>query len=104
MSSMKMIWLPAAEADFKRILNRAKEKGKFREFAEAHNEIVKIIRDEETAFAKGEILFNTKTPGGEVRILVRDGISICYAVFRIEKAGWILKYQTAPGIWPFTSE
>ena len=93
MPTMKMIWMPAAHAAFETILKQARNTDKYIEFVNAHDDVVRIVRDEILAFEKGELLYKTKKPGGEVRHLVHAGISICYAVFRDEKAGWITKYN-----------
>jgi len=79
---------------------RATEAGKRREFVEAHNEILLALRDFEAAFTKAELLFQTKKAGGEVRLWVNRVIAVCFALFREEKAGWILKYKGVPESWP----
>jgi hypothetical protein len=92
MPDLKIAWMPASEASFKQIRERAITAGKYSEFMQVHNEIVLILRDPNQAFEKGELLFRTRKPGGEVRLLVHDGISVCYAVYRNEMAGWVSKY------------
>jgi hypothetical protein len=97
---MKLAWMPIAKTAFEELRKRANEAGKHDEFVQAHNEVVLALRDFDTAFVKGELLFNTRKAGGEVRLWVNRIICVCYAVFREEQAGWILKYKAMPDEWP----
>ena len=100
MDIIKLAWMPPAKIAFERLAKRARDAGRHDEFKLAHNEIVVALRDNDQAFAKGELLFKTRKAGGEVRHWVNRFISVCYAVFREEKAGWILKYNVVPDDWP----
>jgi hypothetical protein len=100
MSIMKLVWKPAAEDAFKELKKRATKAGKLAELMQAHNEMVLALRDPQMAFVKGELLFKTQKPGGEVRLFVNQVISVCYAAYRDEKTGWILKYKAVPDEWP----
>jgi hypothetical protein len=73
---MELAWMPIAKLAFEDLRKRAGEAGKHDEFAKAHNEIVLALRDFDTAFAKGELLFRTQKPGGEVRLWVNRVIAM----------------------------
>lgn len=100
MSIIKLIWTPAAKVGFDELQNKAREAGKVHEFVRAHNEVVLALRDPQSAFERGELLFTTQTPSGEVRLFLYQMISVCYVVYRHEPTGLILKYKSVPDEWP----
>lgn len=100
MPSVKFTWTPSAKSQFEELRKRASDAGKHQQFVRVHNEIVTALRDLKMALEKGELLFATRKAGGEVRHWVHQFISVCYAVFRDEPAGWILKYRSVPDSWP----
>jgi hypothetical protein len=100
MPLIKVVWMPASKATFDALKKKAIEAGKYQELMTAHNEILSALRDSDSAFEKGELLFKTRKASGEVRLYVNRCISICYVVFHDENAGWILKYNAVPDEWP----
>jgi hypothetical protein len=100
MSALKMSWTLVSKQQFDEFRRRASDTGKLDEFVKAHNEIAAVLRDLDMALEKGEPLYNTRRPGGEVRQWVHQFISISYVVFRKEQVGWIVKYAPVPESWP----
>src|SRR6516164_2630148 len=96
MSALKVLWTPLSKQQFDEFHRRAIDAGKEYEFVLAHNEIVAALRNLDSALEKGELLYHTRIPGGEVRQWVHQFISISYVVYRPEQVGWILKYLPLP--------
>jgi hypothetical protein len=102
MPVLKILWTRLSEPQFDDLRQRATAAaGKLDEFAKVHNEIVTALRDPEQALEKGEPLYKTRKPGGEVRQWLHKFISVSYVIFRDEQVGWIIKYQAVPASWPF---
>jgi hypothetical protein len=100
MASLRMEWTATSKAQFDELRTRATSKGEYGQFAEAHNQIAVALRDPDQALEKGELLYKTRRPGGEVRHWVHRFISVCYVVFRAEQVGWILSIKSVPESWP----
>jgi hypothetical protein len=100
MAGVRIEWTLASKAQFDGMRKRALDVGEQDQFKEAHNEIVVALRDLAQAAEKGELLYNTRRRGGEVRHWINCFISVCYVIFREEQVGWILAYKFVPGSWP----
>lgn len=100
MADLKMEWTVSSQSQFEALRKRAIDSDKYDEFRTAHNEIVGVLCTVGLALEKGERLYHTRRPGGEVRHWVYRTISVCYVVFRAEQVGWILNYQSVPESWP----
>jgi plasmid stabilization system protein ParE len=100
MAALRMEWTRAAKTQFEELKQRARETGNYERFRQAHNEIAAALRELEQALEKGEVQYNTRRPGGEVRHWIHRFISVRYVVFRAEQVGWILAYQSVPASWP----
>jgi hypothetical protein len=100
MAAVKMEWTRTSKSQFDELKKRAIDAGEYEQFKQAHNEIVVTLRELSQALQKGELLFNTRRPGGEVRHWIHRFISVCYVVFRNEQVGWMLAYQSVPESWP----
>ena len=100
MPALKLMWTQSSRGQFETLRKRAIDTGKQDEFVRTHNEIVVALRDLDTALNKGEPLYHTRKPGGEVRQWGHHFILVSYVVFRQEQVGWILKYLPVPESWP----
>lgn len=100
MPNLKLLWTRLSEPQFADLRRRATETGHVEEFIRIHNEIVVSLRDLDRALECGEPLYDTRTPGGEVRQWIHEFISVVYLVFRKEQVAWILRYQAVPASWP----
>jgi hypothetical protein len=100
MASLKMEWTLASKAQFEELRQRAAGAGKKEQFNRVHNEIVFALQELTQALEKGELLYNTRRAGGEVRHWIHRFISVCYAVFRHEQVGWVVAYKSVPASWP----
>ena len=92
MATLRLEWTPSAKAEFEKLKKLASERGKLDSLAINHQEIVDTLTDLGNALVKGELLFTTRKPGGEVRHWVCGAISVCYVVRRDDSVGWILRY------------
>jgi hypothetical protein len=100
MAALRMEWTLSSKAQFEELKKRAAATGKGEQFKQAHNEIVNTLREAASALEKGELLYRTQRPGGEVRHWICHFLSVCFVVFRDEQVGWILKYNSVPESWP----
>lgn len=100
MPDLKLLWTQLSKSQFDEFRQRAIAAGKLDEFIKAHNEIVAVLRDLDSALEKGEPLYHTRKPGGEVRQWVQQFIAVSYVIFREEQVGWVLKYLPVPESWP----
>jgi hypothetical protein len=98
--ALKLFWTRLSQEQFDRLHTRAIDTGRLDEFVRTHNESVVALRDLDTALDKGEPLYHTRKPGGEVRQWCHHFISVSYVVFRQEQVGWIVKYLPVPESWP----
>ena len=100
MPPFRMEWTRSSKSQFEALQERAIQAGRHEQFRQAHNEIVAALRDLSQALEKGELLYHTRRPGGEVRHWIHQFISVRYVVFREEQVGWIVAYQSVPESWP----
>jgi hypothetical protein len=85
MPVLKIVWMPASEATFKALRQRPIDAGRYTDFMQAHNEVAIAVRDPELAFEKGELLYRTRKPGGEVRVWVNRMIASVTRFFAMRK-------------------
>jgi len=100
MATLRVEWTTSSKAQFDELRKRAIGNEQYDQFRQTHNEIAVALNDMTQACEKGELLYKTRMPGGEVRLWVHGFISVCYVVFRAEQVGWILKYSSVPASWP----
>lgn len=100
MPLLKLAATQTANRQFLELRERAVAVGQLERFSTAHNEILASLRDLDQALEKGERLYHTRKPGGEVRQWVYQFISVTYVVFPNERVGWITKYVPVPASWP----
>jgi hypothetical protein len=101
MSALNLIWSTPAKKQFEELLHRANAAGRVDEFLIAHNEIVDILRDLETAAEKSDPLYNAKKPGGVVRHLLHRFVSVTFYLYPDECEVCVAKYSSVPSSWPF---
>jgi plasmid stabilization system protein ParE len=100
MATLIIEWTRASKSQFDELRQRAIDTGNYEQFKQTHNEIVVALRDLAQAREKGELLYKTRRPGGEVRHWIHQFISVSYVVFGEEEVGWILAYRSVPESWP----
>jgi hypothetical protein len=96
MPLLRLEWTVVSRPMFEHWRSHFTAIGRGHDFSRVHNQIVTVLTDSEQAMEKGEALFNTRKPGGLVRLWVHEFISVCYVVFPQERLGWILRYQCTP--------
>jgi hypothetical protein len=100
MPAVKMLWTDSSKKQFDELRQRAADTDHLAEFIAVHNEIVPILRDLDRLLEKSDPLYNTKKPGGTVRHLLHNFLSVTFYLFAEERAGWVTKYQSVPANWP----
>ena len=100
MPSINMDWMSRARARYLELRDRAKRDGRLAEFDRIHGEIMDALEDLKKAEPNGERQNKTKKAGGQVRHWIHRNISVCYAVMRYQRVGWILKYESLPIVEP----
>jgi hypothetical protein len=100
MATLRLEWTNSSKAQFEELKRRAIEHEQYDHFRQTHNEIVITLKEMTQACEKGELLYKTRMPGGEVRHWVHGFVSVCYVVFRTEQVSWILQYRSVPESWP----
>jgi hypothetical protein len=100
MAVVKMAWLPSSRDQFEKSAQQARDAGRLSQFQQVHNDIARALADLDAALANGEVLISTRKPGGEIHHWLYQFISVWYVLFRQERAGWILRYQLFPEMWP----
>lgn len=100
MAAVKVAWLPSSKLQFEKCAQRAEDHGEFDQFKRTHNDIALALAGLDSSLAKGEVLYRTRRPGGEIHHWVHQFISVWYVIFRQEQLGWITRYQFFPETWP----
>jgi hypothetical protein len=100
MPAVKMLWTDSSKRQFDELRQRAVDTNHEDGFIAVHNEIVVILRDLDQIIEKSDPLYNTKKPGGIVRHLLHEFISVTIYLFAEDRVGWVTKYQSVPATWP----
>lgn len=101
MTALKLVWSTPGEKQFDELHQRASSTGRLSEFLTVHNEIVDILSDLEQSTRKSDPLYNTKKPGGTVRHLLHQFVSVTFYLYPEDRVVCIAKYVPVPPTWPF---
>jgi len=101
MPPLRMEWTQASRAQFDAVCQRARAAGCYSDLLAAHNHMVRTFQDLDEALSRGEALYPTRLPGGEVRLWMHGFLAVTYVVYRAQQVGFILQYQTMPDTWPY---
>ena len=100
MPSLTLTSTQTANQQYRELRQRAVAVGQLDQFNTIHTEILGDLCNLDKAIERGERLYLTRKPGGEVRQWVHRFISVTYVVFPNELTGWIIKYASVPSSWP----